>query len=170
MTRKMLGRYIVADTEICHGRPTFRGTRIMASQVLEMLADGMAWETITEEWGGKVTNEAIAEAKHLAKQIIDETLLRDLVSVLREKDPMSFDDDHRRKEAEVVLRRWRSFNRRTRIKRPTFEHRVEDIAKGIRDAIEPDRHLVGPLMEDYRYTAQVLAEAIQEAETKYRMP
>ena len=25
---KLLGRYIVADPKICHGKPTFRGTRI----------------------------------------------------------------------------------------------------------------------------------------------
>jgi uncharacterized protein (DUF433 family) len=29
MKRKLLGRYIVADPNICHGKPTFRGTRIM---------------------------------------------------------------------------------------------------------------------------------------------
>ena len=49
MNRKMIGRYIVSDPRICHGKPTFRGTRIMVSQVLEQLASGMAWETIVEE-------------------------------------------------------------------------------------------------------------------------
>ena len=49
MERKIIGRYIVADPRICHGQPTFRGTRIMVSQVLEQLADGLAWETIVEE-------------------------------------------------------------------------------------------------------------------------
>ena len=68
MTRKIIGRYIVADTEICHGKPTFRGTRIMVWQVLEMVSDGMAWESISEEWNGKVTKEAIAEAVRLASQ------------------------------------------------------------------------------------------------------
>ena len=43
---KLLGRYIVADPEVCHGQPTFRGTRIMVWQVLEMVADGIAWETM----------------------------------------------------------------------------------------------------------------------------
>jgi len=59
---KLLGRYIVADPGICHGKPTFRGTRIMVWQVLEMVADGKAWETIVEEWRGSITKEAIAEA------------------------------------------------------------------------------------------------------------
>ena len=65
---QLLGRYIVADPGICHGKPTFRGTRIMVWQVLEMVAAGMAWETIVEEWGGSITKEAIGEAVHLASK------------------------------------------------------------------------------------------------------
>jgi uncharacterized protein (DUF433 family) len=65
---KLLGRYIVTDPKICHGKPTFRGTRIMVWQVLEMVAEGKAWETIVEEWDGNVTQEAIAEAVQLASK------------------------------------------------------------------------------------------------------
>lgn len=68
MEQKIIGRYIVTDPAICHGKPTFRGTRIMVWQVLEQVANGMAWETIEEEWRGKVTKEAIAEAVRLASQ------------------------------------------------------------------------------------------------------
>ena len=68
MNQKMIGRYIVTDPDICHGKPTFRGTRIMVWQVLEQVASGMAWETIEEEWRGKVTKDAIAEAIRLASQ------------------------------------------------------------------------------------------------------
>ena len=49
MDRKLLGRYIVTDPQICHGQPTFRGTRIMVKQVLEQVASGMAWEAIVNE-------------------------------------------------------------------------------------------------------------------------
>ncbi len=38
--RVELGRYIVADPEVCHGKPTFKGTRIMVWQVVEHLALG----------------------------------------------------------------------------------------------------------------------------------
>ncbi len=65
---KLLGRYIVVNPKICHGKPTFRGTRIMVWQVLEQIASGMAWETIVEEWEGNVSSEAIAEAVKLAGQ------------------------------------------------------------------------------------------------------
>jgi len=65
---KLLGRYIVADPAICHGKPTFRGTRIMVWQVLEQVAGGIARETIVEEWRGSVSQEAIAEAVQLANR------------------------------------------------------------------------------------------------------
>ena len=68
MAQKMIGRYIVTDPRICHGQPTFRGTRIMVRQVLEQVANGMAWETIVAEWLGSVSKEAIAEAMRLAMQ------------------------------------------------------------------------------------------------------
>jgi len=63
---QLLGRYIVADPKICHGKPTFRGTRIMVWQVLEMLAEGLAWETIIEECHNSITKDAIAEAIKLS--------------------------------------------------------------------------------------------------------
>jgi len=68
MNRKLLGRYIVVDPEICHGKPTFVGTRIMVSQVLKQVEKGMAWEAIVDEWGGNIQREAIAEAVRLASK------------------------------------------------------------------------------------------------------
>jgi len=70
MKKKIIGRYIITDPEICHGKPTLRRTRIMVWQVLEQVASGMAWETIEEEWRGKVTKQAIAEAVQLASSPI----------------------------------------------------------------------------------------------------
>ncbi len=67
---KLLGRYIVADPRICHGQPTFRGTRVLVRDVLEQVADGMAWEAIIEDWNGSITKEAIAEAVQLASQAL----------------------------------------------------------------------------------------------------
>jgi len=64
----MLGRYIVTDPNICHGKPTFRGTRIMVWQILEMVAEGKAWESIVEEWGEAIPKEAITEAVYLASK------------------------------------------------------------------------------------------------------
>ncbi len=64
------GRYVVVDKRICHGQPTFRGTRILVADVLEQVASGMAWEAIVEEWRGKLSHEAIAEAVRLAREAL----------------------------------------------------------------------------------------------------
>ncbi len=69
-TLKLLGRYIVADPRVCHGQPTFRGTRVLVSDVLEQVAEGMDWEVIIEEWHSSITREAIAEAVQLARQAL----------------------------------------------------------------------------------------------------
>jgi uncharacterized protein (DUF433 family) len=68
MKANTLGRFVVADPEICHGEPTFRGTRILVADVLEQVAWGMAWEAIIEEWRGALNEEAIAEAVRLARE------------------------------------------------------------------------------------------------------
>jgi uncharacterized protein (DUF433 family) len=65
-----LGRHIVADSEICGGQPTFKGTRIMVWIVLEQLEDGLTWRQIAEEWEGKVREEAIAEAIAIADLVV----------------------------------------------------------------------------------------------------
>ncbi len=66
--RKKLGRYVVVDSEICHGKATFRGTRVMVKHVLEQVAEGMAWTDIEKQWRGAVSHAAIAEAVRLASQ------------------------------------------------------------------------------------------------------
>ena len=70
MAAKVLGRYIVADPEICHGKPTFVGTRILVTDVLEQVATGIAWEAIVDDWRGDVSKEAIAEAVRLAREAL----------------------------------------------------------------------------------------------------
>jgi uncharacterized protein (DUF433 family) len=72
MSKKMVSRYIVADPKICHGQPTFRGTRILVADVLEQVAAGMAWKSIIEEWRGGITEAAIAEAVRLARETFQE--------------------------------------------------------------------------------------------------
>lgn len=50
MKKVVINTYIVADPEICHGKPTFKGTRVMVWQVLEMLASGTTEREIIEEF------------------------------------------------------------------------------------------------------------------------
>ena len=70
--RKEFGQYIVADPKICGGQLTFKGTRIFVKDVLEMVAEGMPWEQITETWFGRVSHDAIAEAVALANAALSE--------------------------------------------------------------------------------------------------
>jgi uncharacterized protein (DUF433 family) len=63
--RVELGQYVVADPRICHGKPTFKGTRIMVRQILDELAHGMTPEDIVKAWNDKVPREAIAECVQL---------------------------------------------------------------------------------------------------------
>jgi uncharacterized protein (DUF433 family) len=70
--RKLLGRYIVADPKICHGKPTFIGTRIMVRQILRQVGKGMSWNAIVAAWGGRISKEAITEAMSLAGRTFDD--------------------------------------------------------------------------------------------------
>src|SRR5437763_15255328 len=66
--RNELGNFIVADPGICHGKPTFKGTRIMVWQVLDDVAEGRSWEFICNtRWGGRIPLAAVAEAVRLTR-------------------------------------------------------------------------------------------------------
>src|SRR5882724_376808 len=66
--RVELGEHIVADPLICHGKPTFKGTRIMVWQILDELAHGMSPVEIVKAWDGKITRRAIADSVSLARR------------------------------------------------------------------------------------------------------
>jgi hypothetical protein len=51
VTTVELGEYIVADPKVCHGKVTFRGTRVFVSDVLEDVANSLSWEFIMRRWG-----------------------------------------------------------------------------------------------------------------------
>lgn len=40
----------------------------MVWQVLEMVSEGMAWQSIVDEFGGSITKDAVAEAVQLASR------------------------------------------------------------------------------------------------------
>jgi uncharacterized protein (DUF433 family) len=67
--RAEIGKYIVADSEICHGKPTFKGTRIMVGDILELLAAGEGMEKILEEYPA-LTMEMIREALTYAAKLV----------------------------------------------------------------------------------------------------
>ncbi len=63
-----INEYIVADGEICHGKPTFKGTRIMVWQVLEMLEGGMSIKEIIGDFPSLNKNH-IKAALHFATEL-----------------------------------------------------------------------------------------------------
>jgi uncharacterized protein (DUF433 family) len=63
-----IGKYICADPKICHGQPTFRGTRILVSDILELVAEGLTWDSIVKECRGSITRAAIADAIRFARR------------------------------------------------------------------------------------------------------
>ena len=65
-----LGKFIVADPRICHGKLTYKGTRIMVWQVLEALADGESVDQLVRAWGGRVSKPAILETIRLAGSML----------------------------------------------------------------------------------------------------
>ncbi len=68
MAKRIISRYIVADPKVCHGKLTFKGTRIFVDDVLEMVAQGLAWDYIIEQWHGLITKNAIKDAVILSKE------------------------------------------------------------------------------------------------------
>ena len=67
--RVEISKRIVADTDICHGKPTFRGTRILVSDILELVAAGETPEKLIEEYP-RLTKQMIKEALEYAARAI----------------------------------------------------------------------------------------------------
>lgn len=65
-----VGDYVSVDSEICHGKPCFKGTRIMASSVLELLESGQSIQEILEAYPS-LTLQHIQAALHLASELLE---------------------------------------------------------------------------------------------------
>lgn len=65
----LIEHYIAVDPTICHGKPCFKGTRIMVWQILELLEAGVSAQEITsEDYFPQLTPEHIRAALHLAAE------------------------------------------------------------------------------------------------------
>ncbi|MBA5875024.1 MAG: DUF433 domain-containing protein [Nitrospira sp. CR1.2] len=62
---------IVVDPNICSGKPTVRGTRIMVKNILGMVAGGYTLAGIIEAYP-ELTNNDVTAALEYASQVIDE--------------------------------------------------------------------------------------------------
>lgn len=62
--------YISVDKDICHGKPCFKGTRIMVSSVLALLEAGDSQQAILEAYP-ELTLKHVQAALHLAEQLLE---------------------------------------------------------------------------------------------------
>ena len=63
--------YIVIDPEICGGKPTIRGTRIMVKNILGMMAGGYTFARVIKSYP-ELTAEMVRAALEYAASIINE--------------------------------------------------------------------------------------------------
>ena len=65
----LIEQYISVNPDICHGKPCFKGTRIMVWQILELLeANVPVDEILSENYFPQLTPEHIRAALHLASE------------------------------------------------------------------------------------------------------
>jgi uncharacterized protein (DUF433 family) len=75
MARIEIGQHLATDTRVCGGRLIFKGTRILVSDVLELLQQGFTPEQISQDYKGFVSVEAVHEAETFSsKGIVREVL------------------------------------------------------------------------------------------------
>ena len=70
MPKFVISPYIVADPDICHGKPTFKGTRVMVWQILEMLSAGEKAAEILKDFPS-LTRAHIQAALEYAAQVVE---------------------------------------------------------------------------------------------------
>jgi uncharacterized protein (DUF433 family) len=68
--KKMVGRYLVVDPRVCHGKLTFSGTRVPVETVLRHVAKGKSLESVLRDWP-ELNKEAVEEAIQLAASALE---------------------------------------------------------------------------------------------------
>ena len=66
----LIEQYISVNPEICHGKPCFKGTRIMVYLILEMLEAGSTIEEIREAYPD-LTPTHVKAALHYAARVLE---------------------------------------------------------------------------------------------------
>ena len=65
--------YIIIDPRFCHGKPIFKGTRIMVSQVLDLLEAGRSAKDILKAFPSLSPQAVQAALKYAASLAKEET-------------------------------------------------------------------------------------------------
>ena len=67
----LIQQFISVDPAVCHGKPCFKGTRIMVYLVLEMLEEGASESEILQAYPS-LTHEHVKGALHYAARVLEE--------------------------------------------------------------------------------------------------
>ncbi|HMF16052.1 MAG TPA: DUF433 domain-containing protein [Gemmataceae bacterium] len=65
MKPKEIGKHLIVDPRVCHGKLTFKGTRVPVETVLYFLSTGRTFKQLSQGWP-EVKREALEEAIQLA--------------------------------------------------------------------------------------------------------
>lgn len=68
MARIEIGKYLAADTRVCGGRLTLKGSRILVSDVLELTEVGYSPTAISRQYRGIISADAVREAISLTSR------------------------------------------------------------------------------------------------------
>ena len=66
--------YISSNPEVCHGKACIKGTRVMATVILDSLAEGLGVEEIVESYPS-VSREAVEATLLYAAELAKERLV-----------------------------------------------------------------------------------------------
>jgi uncharacterized protein (DUF433 family) len=69
MNTTEFGEYLVMDPKICHGKLTFKNTRVPVETILNRVAKGRTLEEILADWP-ELSRDAVAEAIRLAAEAL----------------------------------------------------------------------------------------------------
>ncbi len=64
-----IGKHLVVDPRVCHGKLTFKGTRVPVETVLNWLGKGESLDSMLSSWP-ELSREAVAEATKLAAEAL----------------------------------------------------------------------------------------------------
>jgi uncharacterized protein (DUF433 family) len=65
MKPREIGKHLIVDPRVCHGKLTFKGTRVPVETILYFLSTGRSFQELSAGWP-EVTAEALQEAIELA--------------------------------------------------------------------------------------------------------
>ncbi|MDP2896990.1 MAG: DUF433 domain-containing protein [bacterium] len=75
MTREQLLERITVDPTVCHGKPCFKGTRVMLSIVLDSLAEGSTPEEILADFPSLKPEDILAALAYAAELAREEDII-----------------------------------------------------------------------------------------------